>query len=114
MQIIGLTGPAGAGKRTVAKHISAAYGYVVTGFATLRLAPGFFGPGAVATDITTPEQAAWIRERGILIHLERALAPAPVSPIPFSTAHGDMLIKNNHTIEDLYEIIDVLMARKAA
>ena len=82
----------------------------------IRYAESAIPPGVdtVIDDIRFPNEAAWVRERGILIHIERASLPdirphASELPLPFSTDAGDMEAINNGSIDDLHRTLDVLM-----
>ena len=80
--------------------------------ASARVSPGV---DTVIDDVRFENEAAYIRQNGVLIHIERSGLPKIRShisetPLSFSTRSGDMQINNNGTIQDLHEIIDVLMS----
>lgn len=71
------------------------------------------GVRAVFTDVRMPNEAAWIRNNGLLVHILRPDAPQVrehVSEAGLRVESGDRVIENNSDLETLYEKIDMMMA----
>lgn len=67
------------------------------------------GPGMVVTDVRFENEASWIRENGILIHIHRPGAPVVnphVSEAGVEIQDGDIIISNSGTLTDLELKVD--------
>jgi len=69
------------------------------------------GYGMVIADLRFENEAAWVRQRGQLIHITRpGLKPVAehVSNTPITHAPGDMHVENNSTLEALLNLARAL------
>jgi dephospho-CoA kinase len=69
--------------------------------------------GVVITDVRMPNEAAWVRERGTLVHITRQDAPAVrahESEQGVEVLEGDVVLPNDGTIDELYRRLDDLVA----
>ncbi len=80
----------------------------------LELAGGTRYAGVVFSDVRFPNEAAWIRARGgTVVHIVRPEAPAVrahVSELGLEVEPGDLVVRNDDTLETLHARLDGVMA----
>lgn len=113
MMLIGLAGPPGTGKRTVADYLRDRRGFArVFGTAAGALRAFHSTPGIVVVDVTRDNEAEYIRHRGQMWliqrpgHLMRAGDTYYAGIVPHSTDRG---LLNDGPLDALYNRVDKLL-----
>ncbi len=69
------------------------------------------GPGMVIPDVRFPNEATFVRERGVLVHIDSprgVVLNAHSSNVPLARLTDDLVIVNDGTLSDLQQKVEAL------